>query len=101
VAFLLTADPAMFFATHQYTPASCSFLLFIVRKKKSDPAGSRTRWDLLSVGEVLTGSPSLNHSMEGSGRPSALQLRVTGSFFATIMSEGCSVILGERYCPVA
>lgn len=36
--------------------------------------------------------------MIGSGFPSALQLSVTGSFFATRISLGCSVILGERYC---
>lgn len=97
VAFLLTATPTVFLATHQYTPASCSFLLFIVLRKNKEPAGSRTRWDLLSIGDVLTGSPSLNHSIVGSGLPSALQFNVTGSFFATIMSEGCSVMRGERY----
>lgn len=91
------AEPTMFFATHQYTPASCSFLLFMVRRKNRDPAGKSTRWDLLSVGEVLTGSPSLNHSIVGSGRPSALQFKVTGSFFATMISEGCSVIRGDLY----
>ena len=38
--------------------------------------------------------------MVGSGLPSALQFRVTGSFLATIMSDGCSVMRGDRYCPV-
>lgn len=99
VAFLLTACPAMFLATHQYTPASCSFLLLIVLRKNNDPDNNNTRCDFDSTLEVRTGSPSLNHWISGSGRPSALQFKVTGSFFATILSEGCSVILGDRYCP--
>lgn len=69
----------------------------MVLKKNNDPAGNKTRWDLLSEGDVFTSSPSLYHSTTGSGLPSALQLRVTGSFFATMMSDGCSVIRGERY----
>lgn len=68
----------------------------MVLKKNNDPAGNKTRCDLLSEGDVLTSSPSLYHSTVGSGRPSALQLRVTGSFFATMISDGCSVIRGER-----
>lgn len=34
----------------------------------------------------------------GSGFPSALQFNVTGSFFGTTISLGCSVIRGVRYC---
>lgn len=97
VALRLKTFPAAFLATHQYTPPSCSFLPCTVRRKNSEPDGNRTRCDLLSFGLVLTGSPSLNHSMLGSGRPSALQFRVTGSFFGTTMSLGCSVMRGVRY----
>lgn len=43
---------------------------------------------------------TLNHSIVGSGLPSALQFIVTGSFFGTSISLGCSVIRGERYCAV-
>lgn len=32
--------------------------------------------------------------MEGSGSPCAWQLRVAGSCLATVVSTGCSVILG-------
>lgn len=99
VAFLLGTDPALFRATHQYTPPSCSFLPCITRRKKRDPVGSRTRCDLASPGDVCTSSPSLYHSITGSGLPSALQFNVTGSFFATIMSDGCSVIRGLFSCP--
>lgn len=98
VALRLLTFPAAFLATHQYTPPSCSFLPCTVRRKNSDPDGRRTRCDLLSLGLVFTGSPSLNHSIVGSGLPSALQFNVTGSFFGTTMSLGCSVIRGERYC---
>lgn len=52
----------------------------------------------MSLSEVTTSSPSLNHSILGFGFPSALQLSVTGSFLATTMSEGCSVILGDLNC---
>lgn len=99
VAFLLGTDPALFRATHQYTPPSCSFLPCITRRKNRDPVGSRTRCDLASPGDVCTSSPSLYHSITGSGLPSALQFNVTGSFFATIMSDGCSVIRGHFSCP--
>ena len=34
----------------------------------------------------------------GSGTPSALQLRVSGSFFGTVIDTGCSVMCGERDC---
>lgn len=98
VAFRLFTFPAGFFATHQYTPPSCSFFPCTVRRKNNDPDGNRTRCDLLSFGLVLTGSPSLYHSIVGSGLPSALQFSVTGSFFGTTISLGCSVILGVRYC---
>lgn len=97
VALRLNTFPAAFLATHQYTPPSCSFLPCTVRRKNSEPDGKRTRCDLLSLGLVFTGSPSLNHSMVGIGSPSALQFNVTGSFFGTTMSLGCSVIRGVRY----
>lgn len=97
VAFRLNTLPAVFLATHQYTPPSCSFLLCIVRRKNNEPDGNKTRCDLLSFGLVLTSSPSLNHSIDGSGFPSALQFNVTGSFFGTTMSLGCSVMRGSRY----
>ena len=43
---------------------------------------------------VITGLPSLNQVMLGVGSPSALHPKVTGSFLATSVSSGCSVILG-------
>ena len=43
---------------------------------------------------VITGLPSLNQVMVGVGSPSALHPKVTGSFLATSVSSGCSVILG-------
>ena len=48
----------------------------------------------LSIAAVITGCPSLNQVMTGVGSPSALQPKVTGSFFATAVSSGCSVIFG-------
>ena len=43
----------------------------------------------------MTGFPFLNHLTTGSGSPSTLHLRVTGSFFTTEMFNGCSTILGS------
>ena len=45
---------------------------------------------------VITGLPSLNQVMVGVGSPSALHPKVTGSFLATSVSSGCSVILGAE-----
>ena len=45
---------------------------------------------------VITGLPSLNQVMLGVGSPSALHPKVTGSFLATSVSSGCSVILGAE-----
>ena len=45
---------------------------------------------------VITGLPSLNQVMLGVGSPSALHSKVTGSFLATSVSSGCSVILGAE-----
>ena len=45
---------------------------------------------------VMTGLPSLNHEMVGIGSPSALHPKVTGSFLATAVSSGCSMILGAE-----
>ena len=47
-----------------------------------------------SMAAVITGLPSLNQVMVGVGSPSALHPKVTGSFLATAVSSGCSVILG-------
>ena len=99
VAFLLLADPTTLVASHQYVPPSCSFLLWITRRKNSDPAGRMTRCDLGLEGAVGTGTPSLYHRISGSGIPSALQLRVSGSFLATSIEVGGSVMWGERYWP--
>lgn len=60
-------------------------------RKNSAPDGSRTRCE---PGAMLTGFPSLSHRMLGIGDPSALQLRVTGSWRGTVVSIGCSVIRG-------
>ena len=43
---------------------------------------------------MITSSPSLNQVMVGVGSPSALHPKVTGSFLATAVSSGCSMILG-------
>ena len=51
-------------------------------------------WETGSSGAVLTGWLSLYHSIEGVGVPDALQLKVTGSFLATVIFRGCSKILG-------
>lgn len=109
VAFRLTSIPARFLATHQYTPLSCSFLLCATRRKNSEPSDRMTFCDLAPLslplpaaaplGAIFSNSPSLYHSIVGSGRPSALQPNVIGSFFGTVMSVGCSVILGFRYWP--
>lgn len=109
VAFRLTSVPATFLATHQYTPLSCSFLLCATRRKNSEPSDRMTFCDLAPLslpppaaaplGAIFNSSPSLYHSIVGSGRPSALQPNVIGSFFGTVMSVGCSVILGFRYWP--
>ena len=45
---------------------------------------------------MITGCPSLNQEMVGVGSPSALQPKVTGSFLATAVSSGCSMILGAE-----
>ena len=97
VAFRLLATPNLLWATHQYTPLSESFRPWATRRKKREPAGSRTRWDFESLGDVFTSSPSLYHSIVGSGTPSALQFKVTGSCLGTVTSVGCSVIRGIRY----
>ena len=54
VAFEDLATPSVFDATHQYVPASCSFLFCIARKKKRDPSGKRIRCDEASSGAVAT-----------------------------------------------
>ena len=95
VAFLLLATPSELEATHQQTPPSCSFLFCIARKKKRDPSGRSILCELGSSGAILTGSPSLNHSIIGaSGDPLARQSRVTGSFLTTVWFMGCCVITG-------
>ena len=95
VAFLLLATPSELEATHQQTPPSCSFLFCIARKKKRDPSGRSIRCELGSSGAILTGSPSLNHSIIGaSGDPLARQSKVTGSFLTTVWFMGCCVITG-------
>lgn len=43
---------------------------------------------------VSTTEPSFHHKISGSGSPSAWHLRVAGSFLATYVSSGCSVIRG-------
>ena len=43
---------------------------------------------------MITSSPSLNQVMVGVGSPSALHPKVTGSFLATAVSSGCSMIFG-------
>lgn len=110
VAFRLTSVPATFLATHQYTPLSCSFLLCATRKKNREPSDRITFCEDLAplsppppaaapLGGIFNSSPSLYHSIVGSGRPSALHPKVIGSFFGTVISVGCSVILGFLYCP--
>ncbi len=49
-----------------------------------------------SIAAVTTLLPSLYHVILGVGSPSALQPKVTGSFFVTEVSSGCSVILGAK-----
>ena len=96
VAFRLNADPTEFLATHQYTPSSCSFLVWTTWRKNNEPVDKiTTLWDLSDT----KGLPSLNHSIFGSGSPSALQCSVCASSCGTIQSKGCSVILGDRYWP--
>ena len=45
---------------------------------------------------VTTNSPSLYQVIVGVGSPSALQPKVTGSFLATAVSSGCSMIFGAE-----
>lgn len=45
-------------------------------------------------GSTLSDSPSLYHSTDGKGDPSALQFSVAGSCLGTIASMGCSLIRG-------
>jgi hypothetical protein len=97
VAFRLLATPTLLWATHQYTPLSESLRPWATRRKNREPAGRRTRCDFESLGDVFTSSPSLYHSIVGSGTPSALQFKVTGSCLGTVTSVGCSVIRGLRY----
>ena len=94
VAFEDLATPSVFDATHQYVPASCSFLFCIARKKKRDPSGKRIRCDEASSGAVATSWPSLNHSITGMGDPLARQSSVTGSFFITVLFNGFWRIVG-------
>ena len=96
VAFVDLATPRVLEATHQYVPESCSFLLCIALRKNKEPSGRRIRCDWGSVGAVFTSPPSRYHSISGSGVPDALQLKVTGSFRATVMLRGFSVILGAE-----
>ncbi|MDV3182782.1 MAG: hypothetical protein Q8869_02945, partial [Candidatus Phytoplasma australasiaticum] len=58
-----------------------------------EPVAKRTGCDLLSR---MRGSPSLYHSMDGSGLPSALQCSVSASSLGTTTFRGCSVIRGGR-----
>lgn len=59
-------------------------------RKNKLPAGRKTRcW------VTLSGIPSLNQRMFGSGMPSALQFIVTGSLRGTVVSMGCSTIRGS------
>ena len=94
VAFFDLATPRVLEATHQYVPESCSFLLCIALRKNKEPSGRRIRCDCGSVGAVFTNPPSRYHSISGSGVPDALQLKVIGSFRATVMLRGSSIILG-------
>ena len=71
VAFLLKVAPTRLLARQAYTPLSLSFLPCTARRKKRLPSGSRMRWEVGSVGAVLTSSPSLYQSMMGSGSPLA------------------------------
>ena len=71
----------------------------MARRKKSDPSGRRMRCEVGSAGAVRTARPSRNHSISGEGEPRALQPRVTGSFLATVMEMGCSVMLGGAISP--
>ena len=66
-------------------------------KKNNDPSGKRIRWETGSSGAILTSCPFRYHSIVGLGVPLALQLRVTGSFRATVMFNGCSVIRGLSF----
>lgn len=60
-------------------------------RKNKPPAGSIMRCEPESV---FSSRPSLNHWMDGVGLPSALQLKVNGSFFGTVVSMGCSMMRG-------
>ena len=44
----------------------------------------------------MTSSPSLYQVIVGVGSPSALHPKVTGSFLATAVSSGCSMIFGAE-----
>lgn len=90
VAFWLRATPNSFFASHQYTPASLSRRECVTDKKKRLPDGSSIWWP----GSIVSGSPSLYQSTFGSGEPSALQFNVNGLFLGTMLSSGCSIIVG-------
>lgn len=89
-AFWLLATPSSFFASHQYTPASLSRRECATDRKKRFPDGSSIWWP----GSIVSGSPSLYHSIFGSGEPSALQFNVNGEFLGTMLSSGCSIIVG-------
>lgn len=67
-----------------------SLINFTFRKNKP-PAGRNTRCD---PGWFFSSVPSLYQCMMGIGEPSALQFNVTGSWRGTVVSIGCSIILG-------
>lgn len=90
VAFWLRATPNSFFASHQYTPASLSRRECVTDKKKRLPEGNSIWWP----GSIVSGSPSLYQSTFGSGEPSALQFNVNGLFLGTMLSSGCSIMVG-------
>lgn len=63
----------------------------ITFKKNNPPAGKNI---LCDPGNIFNGTPSLYHCMVGGGDPSALQFNVAGSCLGTVVSIGCSIILG-------
>ena len=70
------------------------YLWFYVKSGHFGIAIVLTLCPLMAVG---TSFPSLYQEISGWGFPSASHRRVTGSFFATIMSSGCSMITGAPH----
>ena len=74
------------------------FLLWMMRRKNSCPLGRRMWLDDGFIDDVSTSSPLRYHVISGGGSPVAMQFNVSGCFFATYLSFGCSMMRGFVIC---